>query len=216
MGLRAAAVTALTRSGLASLCRPLTRGHAVVFMLHRFADPARGVNGFDPEVLRRLLAFLRKRRHDFVDLSRLMERLDGNGPPLRRAVTFTIDDGYREQASVAGPIFAEFDCPVTTFVTTGFLDRALWFWWDQIEYIFARTTRPTVDVTAGGERLRYVIGDSGARTRGQEDFLARCKTLTETDKQAAIRSLALGADVELPVQAPEAYQPMTWDELRGA
>ena len=66
-----------------------------------------------------------------------MSALSGDGPPLNRAVAFTIDDGYVEQATVAAPVFAEFDCPVTTFVTSGFLDRALWFWWDQIEYVFA-------------------------------------------------------------------------------
>lgn len=38
-------------------------------------------------------------------------------------------------------MFAEFDCPFTTFLTTGFLDRTLWFWWDRIEYVFCHAVR---------------------------------------------------------------------------
>ena len=36
---------------------------------------------------------------------------------MHGAVVFTMDDGYFDQATVGGAIFAEFDCPVTTFVS---------------------------------------------------------------------------------------------------
>lgn len=185
-------------------------------MLHRFVAGDSGVDGFDPGTLRALLAFLRREGYDFVDIRAVMRGLSGDGPPLRRAVAFTIDDGYAEQASVAGPAFAEFDCPVTTFVTSGFLDRVLWFWWDQIEYVVTHTRRGEVDIELGDGRRRYTFHGNGDRAAAQQDFTARCKTLPDPVMRDAIRRLATAADVELPAQAPPRYAPMTWDELRGA
>ena len=43
--------------------------------------------------------------------------------PVRRAVAFTIDDGYFDQGHIAGPIFAEFDCPATIFTVRRFYRR---------------------------------------------------------------------------------------------
>jgi peptidoglycan/xylan/chitin deacetylase (PgdA/CDA1 family) len=185
-------------------------------MLHRFDDPEHGVRGFPPDTLRRLLAFLRRRRYELVDLHHVLRSLRGDAPPLRRAVTFTIDDGYREQATVAGPAFAEYDCPVTTFATSGFLDGALWFWWDQIAYVFSRVRPSRIRVEIHGVDLTYELTDQGARQRGQSDFTARCKAVPDPDKHSAIRALAAAADVELPTAAPHESAPMSWDELRAA
>lgn len=209
-------MAAVTRSGLANLCRPLTRGAVVIFMVHRFEDPDRGVVGFSPQTLRTLLAHLRRERYHLVDLATALQRLAGHGEPLERAVAFTIDDGYREHATVAGPAFAEFDCPVTTFATTGFLDHQLWFWWDQIEYIFTNTRRPSVEIEIGGAHRRYELGDPESARAAQADFTNRCKDVPDSAKHSAIRSLAATAEVQLPDRAPPQYSPMSWDELRAA
>jgi peptidoglycan/xylan/chitin deacetylase (PgdA/CDA1 family) len=185
-------------------------------MLHRFADPERNVAGFDPARLRLLLSYLRRHRYQLVDLRTILGQVRGDGPPIRRAVAFTIDDGYREQATVAAPIFAEFDCPVTTFVVTGFLDGALWLWWDRIAFIFRHTTRPALDVAVNGARRHYVLGSRGEKERGQDDFTSYCKRVPDAVRDAALHALATAADVEVPHSPPATYGPMTWDELRSA
>ena len=213
---RRAVLSAVTRTGLANLCRPLTRGGAVVFALHRFADPDRGVSGFNPDTLRTLLAFLRRKRYNLVDIHTAIRRLAAEGPPLRNAVAFTIDDGYREQVTIAGPVFAEFDCPVTTFVVTGFLDGDLWLWWDKIEYLLAHAGRRDVELEIGGARRRYALDEPAGAQSARVDLTSYCKTIADTDKHTAIRSLAAAIDVELPERPPAAYAPMRWDELRSA
>jgi peptidoglycan/xylan/chitin deacetylase (PgdA/CDA1 family) len=214
--MKSAALRATTSSGLANLFRPLQGGAAVVFMLHRFVDPARGVRGYDPASVRELLAYLRRAKHKLVSLDALFASLRGEQPPLRDAVAFTIDDGYAEQAEIASPLFAEFDCPVTTFVTTGFLDRALWFWWDQIQYIFRQTTRRTLKLDLGHAMLQYDIGDSAGGSFAEEDFTNRCKAVPEHRKRDAIGRLSHVAEVDLPHEPPAAYAPMTWGQLREA
>ena len=214
--LKTRVVRAVTGSGLANACRPLTQDAATVFTLHRFDDPERGVSGHDPRVLRQLLAYLRRRRYRLVSLDRIVGALAGEAPPIEHAVAFTIDDGYLEQATIAGPVFAEFDCPVTTFVTTGFLDGRLWFWWDRIEYILTRTTRDEVSVALPDGDVRHELAEPGRRAAAQADFIDRCKRLREPDKIDAIRRLAESAEVDVPATPPAKYAPMDWSTLRAA
>lgn len=200
--------------GFPALLKHVQRDCATVFMLHRFRDPERGIAGCDISHLRRALAYLIRNGYELVTLAELFQRLGGNGPPACGAVAFTIDDGYVEQAALAAPVFAEFDCPVTTFVTTGFLDGKLWFWWDQIEYIFQRAARQSLRVPFGGEMLRYRWGNERERSNAQADFTARCKLLPQDEKPAALSALAHVADVDVPPGPPVSYAPMSWEQVR--
>src|SRR5262249_57919702 len=132
-----------------------------------------GVAGHDPEALRGALAYRRRQGYELVGLADLFRRLGGEGPPLRRAVAFTIDDGYLDHATVAAPVFAEYDCPVTTFVTTGFLDGALWMWWDRAEYVFLNCRRPELRVTLAEDPLSYHWRTDAQRDAARSDFTMR-------------------------------------------
>jgi peptidoglycan/xylan/chitin deacetylase (PgdA/CDA1 family) len=186
----------------------------VIFMLHRFRHAGMGIEGCDPADLRRGLGYLRKQRYDLVPLAEMFERLAGRGRPLDRSVAFTMDDGYQDQATVGAAIFAEYDCPATTFVTTGFLDGQLWCWWDRIEYVFRHARRSELEVSLGGASLRYRWDGAAERTGALLDFIERCKEVSDGDKEAGIRLLAARAEVDLPRRAPEQYAPMSWDQLR--
>ncbi len=198
-----------------SLLAPLARDRAVILRLHRFSDPELGIVDRDPAGLRRVLEFLRGERYELIPLDELLNRLAGDGPPLRRVVAVTMDDGYIDQATVGAPLFFEFDCPVTTFVATGFLDQQLWFWWDKILYIFRHTRRGRLDPTLGSNAIRYRLTHDGSRDRACKDFTERCKTVSDAEKHAAIQRLAAEAEVELSERAPPEFSPMSWSQLRA-
>jgi peptidoglycan/xylan/chitin deacetylase (PgdA/CDA1 family) len=162
-----------------------------------------------------VLEFLRRQRYDLVSLDELLARLAGEGPPLRRTVAVTMDDGYLDQATVGARLFADFDCPVTTFVTTGFLDGLIWFWWDKVTHIFASTQLSDVQVQFSDGSRRYRWNDPDGRELATDDFKERCKDIPDADKEAAILRLAAAAEVELPDEAPAQYAPMSWDQLRA-
>lgn len=194
----------------------LMAGRATVFMLHRFDCPEVGVRGHDLGFLRQALGYLRRNNYELISLRELYGRLAHDARSVRRAVVFTIDDGYFDHAQVASPIFAEFDCPVTTFVTTGFLDLELWFWWDQIEFVFESTRRPTMSVDIGDKTLQYQMNGLGKRAESIADFTDYCKTLKTEERRQAIARLAESAEVEVPRKALARYAPMTWEALRVA
>jgi peptidoglycan/xylan/chitin deacetylase (PgdA/CDA1 family) len=200
---------------LPSSFRYIQGDYATVLMLHRFRDRERGATGTEAVQLQRSLEYLRRNRYELVSLVDLFRRLAGQGPRLRGAVAFTIDDGYRDQAEIAAPIFREFDCPVTTFVTTGFLDGTLWFWWDKIEYVVSNTRRKSLTVEVGDTRFRYDPADASQPSSMIQEFVEYCKALALEQKHAAIACLAQEAEVDLPDTPPSRYAPMTWDDVRA-
>ncbi len=191
------------------------RDMGVIFMLHRFPDPElENEASHDVEATRSMLAYLRRQRFDLIPLATFFERARHN-VPLHGAIAFTIDDGYLDHARVGAKLFAEFDCPVTTFLTTGFLDGLLWFWWDKIDYILRATKRRRLDVSVGAGTSLALRWDTRAqRDAAQEAFTEACKHVPDTQKFAAIARLAEVAEVDLPAQPPKAYSPMSWDDAR--
>lgn len=195
---------------------PLMRGHASIFMLHRFRDDTRGVAGHDPDTIARFLAFLRRERYDIVSLEEMLTRLAGRGAAPDRAVAFTMDDGTAEQVEIAAPLFASFDCPVTLFVVTGYLDGRCWLWWHAIEHAFHETTRTEVAVPLGGATLALSWSTPEGRRRACEAFTERCKEVTDQERIEGTRQLVERLGVDVTGAPPARYAPISWGDARRA
>jgi peptidoglycan/xylan/chitin deacetylase (PgdA/CDA1 family) len=191
----------------------LTQTPATIFMLHRFAMPELSIEGHAPRTVRAILAGLRKRRFEPISLHELFRKLK-EGEPLRRAVAFTIDDGYFDHARIGAPIFAELDWPVTIFAVSGFLDGKTWLWWDQVSYLFTRTRRTALTARLAGGEIPYVLDSAESRRRNAMDLNLRCQDASQVDRLACLADLSREADVELPAAPPPEFAPLTWDEAR--
>ena len=201
---------------LAPTLRTVGRGLVAIFTLHRFADPELGVVGHDPVALRDNLAYLRRHGYRLVSLTEVLRLLDEpDGDSAAPAVAFTVDDGYAGFARIAAPIFAEYDCPVTLFVTTGFVDGQLWLWWDRVAYLFRHTQRCSLLLDLGGQTRPYSWSTPPERERIQQDLLSRLEWITAPEREATITSLSRHLDVELSERPPAACAPITWDEVRS-
>ena len=126
-----------------------------------------------------------------------------------------MDDGYAGFARIAAPIFAEYDCPVTLFVTTGFLDGQLWLWWDRVTYLFKHTQRSSLVFRLGGEERAYRWSTSGERDEAQHDVLRRLEWIDAPLREATIAGLSRQFDVEVPASPPPACAPISWDEVES-
>src|SRR5712664_1868482 len=193
--------------------RTLGRGLVSIFTLHRFADPELSVVGHDPAALRDHLAYLRRHRYRLLSLTDVIRELEegGGGAP---AVAFTVDDGYGGFAPIAAPIFAEFDCPVTLFLTTGFVDGLLWFWWDRVTYLFRHTRCCSLVLDLESQARSYRWSTPGERSRVQQDVLCRLEWLDGVEREATLARLSRQLDVELPASPPPAFAPISWDDVR--
>lgn len=209
--LKRALVAGVVHSPLVRLPEMATRGLATVFLCHRFdLDGERSSDR--TSTLRDVLEWLRRNRYELVSIERVVRAHLGEEPPLERAVAFTIDDGYADQADAAESVFADFDCPVTIFLTTGFVDGELVPWWDRLAAVVA---------AAAGDRLQNADVDVDLPLDGPTGRLhalhrleERCKTLDPVARDELIAALARGVGVE-PLKVPHpSDRPLTWERAR--
>ena len=199
--------------GVSKALANLSGMHASIFMLHRFSSPEDRVVGHDPATVRAILAHLRKEDYQLISLQEMFRRIRG-GEPLQRTIAFTIDDGYFDHGEIAGAIFAEFDCPVTIFAVTGFLDGKTWLWWDRIQYVCENTAKKSLTVSVGSEERTFELGSEAARQSANLSINAWCQDASHKDRTECLANLVKEAEVELPAQPPRRFSPVSWDEAR--
>ena len=186
-----------------------------IFMLHRITLDEDAYSGaITPEHLRRCLNYLVDHDYTFISLEHLVTALTNHETLPARAVVFTIDDGFIDQADITVPIFLEFSCPLTFFVITGMLDQTLWPWDAQISWITESTRQPLLKTEINGHPVEVSLDGENGRRRARrvlQDILRE----TPADRvTAAVRNLAQAAEIEVPVQPPASYRPMDWDMAR--
>jgi peptidoglycan/xylan/chitin deacetylase (PgdA/CDA1 family) len=187
------ALSVLTSSALRGLFRRWTERTVPIVMLHRFSSQGRPgtVRAAD---LEQSLTLVRDSGLRPLCLGDLADRLAvGSVPP--RSVCFTVDDGYRDFAEVAWPVFRRFDVPVTVFLISGFVDGTAWNWWDRISYTLAAAGNPD-------------------RRVSEEALIESCKEVPDERKQEIIHELERDLDVEVPTRPPEEFSAMDWETVR--
>ena len=144
---------------VSAFARHFTGCEAPVFMLHRLTQPGNN-KGIMPEHLRRCLQYLVDNDYSFISLEQFIHAHVTKQPIPERAVAFTMDDGYLDQAEIAAQIFLEFNCPLTFFVITGMLDRTLWPWDVQLAWITGSSSKEILDTGITGH-ANHIAGEYG-------------------------------------------------------
>ena len=97
-----------------------------IWMLHRVVEhrsdkPSQRVLEVSPEWLEQRILEYKKKGYTFVSIDAL--------PKQGHWVCITLDDGYRDNYTLAYPIFKRLGVPFTVYVTTGFIDNKMPMWW---------------------------------------------------------------------------------------
>ncbi len=213
--LKQATIRTLAHPRVCTLFNSLTGCLGTVFMMHRFEDPARGMPGHSVAFVETVLQRLRHQNCRLVSLRDLIASQDCDVSSKDHCVAFTFDDGSYDQAAIAAPLFGHYDCPATIFLITGFIDRMLWPWDDQVAYALRNTAHTSVAIRTGSTMLSYDLRTDAQRTRAIDDLRLRCKLMEHTEFLAVLAGLSEATGVGIPQSAPRAYAPMTWDEARA-
>lgn len=193
-------------------------GDGLIFTLHHVRpasplpfQPNRHLD-VTPGFLDAVLVALRELGYDFLSLEDAADRL--MAPPTgKRFACFTLDDGFRDNAVHAKPVFAAHGAPYTIFVCKGLSEGTHSAWWEtlaallqkteQIEFDFGRRaeqlpTATTAQKAVAFERLAHVINGideaqavsaiDALAARNGVDPLAVCRDLVMT--RAELQALA--------------------------
>ena len=194
---------------------PGARGLGAIFTLHH-VRPARS-GAFQPNALLEVtpafldvaIGALRDAGYDFIPLGAVPGRLaDATARPF---ACFTLDDGYRDNAVHAAPVFTRNGVPFTIFVTSGFVDASRSMWWETLEALLRRADRIAYDLGRGPETIPTVT------PREKQSAFARIaaviNTTDELEAVATLDRIAAAAGVD-PLQIT-ADETMRADELRA-
>lgn len=133
------------------------RGRGAIFTLHhvrpfqpRLIEPNRHLE-ISPDFLSAAIERLHEEGYDFIALSDVPARLAN--PPERPFACFTLDDGYRNNAVHALPVFERHGVPFTIFINEGFADRTHSIWWETVASLLNSVRRLSFDFGEGEEQL---------------------------------------------------------------
>lgn len=184
-------------------------GRGVIFTLHHVRQPRRHIAEpnahleVSPEFLDAALGTIIEAGYEPVALPGLVQRLKA-GNPEKPVAVFTLDDGYRNNAEIAAPIFKKHGVPFTIFVTRGLSERTHTLWWETLAMLVNATDAFPLDTATGRATIRcrnrfekiaayekvggQIIGpdEAGAIERLNEAALAH-----GIDPQEIVRSLVM-------------------------
>jgi peptidoglycan/xylan/chitin deacetylase (PgdA/CDA1 family) len=213
MPLKRSLLQSLMSPTVRKLFRPALADAMPIFMLHRFAHPDLGVFGHSPENLRRNLDHLRRDGFRFVSLPDLSTSDVNAASNKSMDIAFTLDDGHSDFFSVGLPIFAEFDCPVTVFVSTGVIDREHWYWWDMVTFMFSQSKQRHLSIVLQRTQLTFTLASEAERSRAGDQLIEALKLVSESERLMALNELRMKLEVDVPAAPTQAYAAMTWAEM---
>lgn len=138
---------------------PSLAGRGVIFTLHH-VRPGRPVSAFAPNVqLSVTPQFLEEAIKAALESGLVpvhlhdLPALLADTSEVRSFCAFTLDDGYRNNAEHAAPIFRKYAVPYTIFITPGFVERSRSVWWETAAVLTKKVTSFEFDFGAGPEQV---------------------------------------------------------------
>lgn len=185
-----------------------------IFMLHRIYPDDTPNQKHTPKYLRQCLEYLVNKKYNFVSVADIASALKNNTPLPEKSIAFTIDDGFIDQAKLAAPVFIEFNCPLTIFLITGFIDQELWPWFSKIEYMIKNSRIKLIHLKYNNLNKDYSIATELEKKHVSRQLIKYVKLQPWDNLEDIIMSISRATNVCIPLDPPDEYSPMSWDTAR--
>lgn len=202
----------LSRLGL---CKA-ARGRGVVFTLHHVrpaeaqAFQPNGHLDVTPEFLDAAIAALTRDGYRFIRLEDVPAALRETAPAAPFAV-FTLDDGFRDNAMHALPVFERHHVPFTIFICKGLSERSHTMWWETAAALIAKQKRLTLTLPA--ERIDIDCSTVRAKCAAFNAVMRAVFSGNETKSVAQLDAAAQAAGINPHALVAETV--MDRDELQA-
>ena len=181
------------------LARPIYGGAGSILALHRVVPESQrsrfSVNRaleITPDDLDAIIQLLKRKGFEFVAMDECLGRLQSSG--RRRFVAFTLDDGYRDNAEHALPVFERHGVPFTVYAAQALSEHRDSLWWFMIEEALLKGDR--LEFQHKGSFTRFELQDDAMRKVAFETLARRLRACGREgrDEQIAAICRAVGVD----------------------
>ncbi|MEL6812942.1 MAG: polysaccharide deacetylase family protein, partial [Bacteroidota bacterium] len=218
MGYKNAIINALSYLPLGFLFKPFYSGEGTILFFHKVVKdkkngpriPLMAANEIEAGYLEKIIVHLRKKGYDIISLDAMNKRLSGFEKKDKKFVVFTFDDGYKDNLTLAYPIFKKYGVPFSIYVTNCFPNHTAQLWWYLLEDIVLENTE--VSFLLGEEQKRY----SSVTQREKEHTFEGIRNLlikaSPKQQQQLTHQLAEKYDKDLPGYVSR--ESLDWEEIK--
>lgn len=203
-------------SGASAALQNRFGGIGAIFMLHHVVPDAGQRADFapnsglevTPEFLGSVIAMLKARGFDLVNLDEAVNRIRHGGRPF---AAFTLDDGYRDNLIHARPVFERHGCPYTIFVAPAITDGTCELWWRGLEAAIGRGQPLQGEIN--GAAFTLATATPAEKSAAWKHLYWPVRKLDQHVQRRWIAQFCAAHGVDLARQCRDAA--MTWDEIRA-
>jgi peptidoglycan/xylan/chitin deacetylase (PgdA/CDA1 family) len=188
-----------------------TKNTATVFMLHSIVPVDTGHGEITTGILERYFDYLKRYKYKVLSLSEYVKIIIEKGD-THKCVVFTVDDGYRDFYFHAYKVFNKYNYPATIFVTSDFVDKRLFMWWDSLAYSFEITKLNEIELADLGFG-KMPLADLQQRSAAALAVTRYCKKLSNGERLALISKIIKILNVDISDQPKGKYEPLAWSEI---
>jgi peptidoglycan/xylan/chitin deacetylase (PgdA/CDA1 family) len=183
-------------SGAAAALRPVFRGSGAIFCLHHVCPGGGAKTGFSPnyqlevspDFLNQVISHCVTRGYELISLGDAVERIKSRRKGGRPFAVFTLDDGYRDNAEYAAPVFRKHGCPYAVFVTSRIADGTCEIWWRALERILARSS--SIEVNISGRTVNFALKTDLEKAQAWSEIFPAVKNMDEYEQRRWILALS--------------------------
>ena len=192
------------------------RGRGVILMLHHVlpeepeAFSPNRILQVTPKFLEAAILEVRAQGYDIVSLDEACRRMSTTVAEDRPFACFTFDDGYRDNARNAFPVFARHQAPMAIYVTPGLVDRTAKLWWLTFEEIIRRAE--SIEAPLPGGRTVFRCRTVAEKELAFDAVYWWLRSLPDREIHAYVDERAKMHDIDPGATCDELV--MTWPELR--
>lgn len=193
-------------------------GCGTILTLHQVVHAQSSAAGFEGantvEFLDEVLTYLKSASYDLLSMNEVEQRLQAGASIKnhRPFVSFTFDDGYRNNLELAYPLFKRHQVPFTLYVATDFIDRQSTLWTYLLQEIIQKQSE--IAFHLGSVRRIFSLKSTDQKRqayRAIKKILVRDKSKTPIEHFETL----FGKQVDAKMRAQHMHEMfLSWDELK--
>ncbi|MBN1543375.1 polysaccharide deacetylase family protein [candidate division KSB1 bacterium] len=201
-------------SGLYRISAKIRKKRCCILLYHGIHDSPRPPEHSDKHLALSLfekhLRYLKRYCH-IISLAELIYQPDFP----ENATLLTFDDGYKNNYTLVYSLLKTYRMPATFFITTGFIDRTLFLWTDQLDYLITYTPLKSLYLTIGNERLALLLHTREDRRQARSQLKRRLKRVPISLQQSLMQELVQKCRVNYGWDTlPENDKPLSWHDVK--
>lgn len=189
---------------------------AAILFYHRFRRPGEGSTDLLPRLdcgeFERQMAYLKK-TYEIISLDDAVTQLREAKGFRRPTIILTIDDGYRDNYTLAYPIIRKHDLPVTIYLTAGFIGGEKCLWLDDIEYALRSTGCDVFNTEKALGEERIDISTHEKKKAAEKKLYSALAKKGEQERKEVLQELFAALDVPKPSAPVRDRVMMNWEEV---